>query len=170
MNHYAHIVNARFLTLTNDPKEAISELNYAIEQSPEINFYRERFMFYYNNKDYNKALSDLEKVIESDGSKINLKIDKAMILSYLGEKEKSNEIIESLWEYEINQDEVYFGRGKLHFFCNKDYHSAIRDFTSALEINPYYSEVYLFRAFAKWNIDDITGRDEDIKLYNRTNR
>jgi lipoprotein NlpI len=48
---------------------------------------------------------------------------------------------------------------------NNDYPSAIRDFTSAISINPYFPEAYNYRSKAKWEVDDIEGSREDYKMY-----
>ena len=58
-------------------------------------------------------------------------------------------------------DKAYFFRA-LYFIHVKLYEEAIKDFTSAIELDKYFAEAYFYRGICK-GLDDEKGGTYDIK-------
>ena len=60
--------------------------------------------------------------------------------------------------------QAYFSIGEKHL-NNKNFKSAISNFSKAIELDPKYAEAYKQRALAKDEIEDFTGSKEDYDQY-----
>jgi tetratricopeptide (TPR) repeat protein len=117
-------------------------------------------------KKYDLALEDIDRNIALTGITLDLKVIKAGIYHLMDNISKANEILETIWDDEFSKPDAFVSRGYYYMEFLQDYHSAIRDFSSALEIDPYLSKAYLYRSQAKGYLDDDLGSRSDIIKYN----
>lgn len=93
-------------------ESTLDEINKKIEENPEnASFIMARGIFYLNNADNKKALSDFEKAIELDGENLYTHINKSAALIKLGKYKEAEEVASYVIEENPDLRQGYFNRG-----------------------------------------------------------
>jgi len=141
--------------------------NKALEIIEEPEIYFERSILNLRDKEYEDALSDLEKAMELDPDNLYYKVFRATYLLVLDREKESTDIFNSLLESEVNASLVYYHRGRLRYNILNSFRPACDDLDKAIELDPYYASAYLYRSYVKNVLGDDEGSFVDFNLYRK---
>ena len=65
---------------------------------------------------------------------------------------------------ELEQDPIIYHQRGLSYFYLKDYNNALKDFNTAIKINPQYIDAYGNRSLVKLEFNDYKGALDDINF------
>jgi tetratricopeptide (TPR) repeat protein len=150
--------------------EAMIDYNKVVSFSSNIKVYKNRAVLRQKTNDYSfnermdKSIFDLEKYL----SQIK---DDFEAYSMIGELQFSkNNIVKSKQNLEIsirlkpNYYRSHFFLGLILLEKNKEYNSAIEEFSKVISINPKYSDAYLYRAKASKELGIVDDFYKDLEL------
>ncbi|MDT3740392.1 MAG: tetratricopeptide repeat protein [Candidatus Kapabacteria bacterium] len=150
LNYNAYLLKGDILREKKLYDSSLKQYNRAIEISDESNCIYKRALLYFEMRNYEAALPDVEKLIKLDEYSLDLKIIRAILKQYIPNKDsESHKEFQILFEDEINRAEVYVLKGYYTMTYQHLYQNAILDFDKALEIDHFNSKAKLYRSQAK---------------------
>ena len=143
-------------------KDAAEDFTHAIEQEPnEAEHYYDRSWAYYYMDEHENAFVDINKALELKPDCSGYYYDKGRFEYW---SDRNLEAITDLTKgIELKPTEnKYLFRGNCHFEL-EEYDLAIKDYSSAIEINPEFYKAYYNRGYLYRRIDQFDNAEKDLK-------
>ncbi len=122
---------------------------------------------FYEKKNYDSAISDLEKAIELDPNDANMYYWRGFCFYEKEDFDNAISDFSKAIELDPNDANIYYWRG-ICFYDKEDFDNAISDFSKAIELNPSDPEHYYWRGrsfYEKKNYDSaISDLEKAIEL------
>lgn len=159
------------LPLTDDEMKSFSEQNETNEKLiEEEKLKRQQYANYeeaglkdFENKKYDDAIENFNKVIEIDPNNRDAYFTRARAKSALGDLKGSIADNDKVIELDPNFSMAYNNRGWDNFL-QKNYIEALKDFNKAIELEPRNDVAYDSRQETKFALNDFAGCMEDCNM------
>jgi len=143
----ARIGIARARRIAGFPQEAIEILSDLIIRYPEsMQIKRERAISYYRNRDFSRALSAVDEILQTDPRDGEMLLIKASILLEQGQFSQANASLDSYASINSNNRTYLFLRARIQAEGNRNRDSALNYLRSILRNSPDDTEVLFYAA------------------------
>lgn len=150
-------------------QDSLSVFNDTLEKYPDMDeVYAFRGAYYYNKKDYLKALDDLNSSIELNPDYMKAYYYRGLIYSQMGDYKNGINDFSNILNFNSDFTDIYYYRGN-NYFNLEEYDKAIDDFTEVIKRNPDYYNVYEKRGLSYLKkgkyLDAISDFDISLKQF-----
>ena len=147
--------------IPSDPKGALEHYGRAIELAPELpDVYAARGEFYYNTREYQKALSDLDRALAIKPVDCPMLSTRAQVYGDLGLLDEALADLAKLLDAEPHNHVAHFRCGMIHMKA-ENWQAAEESISRAIEISPRYHRykrravTYLYQGKTALALDDL---------------
>ena len=134
------------------------------KQKELIDKYLLKGKFYLDNKEYEKALKNFNKVIEIDPNNKMAYNNKGYLYEELKNYKKALENFNKVIEIDPNAKETYNARGCINVYLKK-YKEALEDYNREIKLNPDFIDVYYNRG--RLYFTNLKNNDKALKDFNK---
>lgn len=124
-------------------------------------YYAARAAAYTMMREYDKALADLNKALETRQT-VEIYFQRAILYAGLGNSEPSKNDFDQVLKMKPGFAAAHLMRGTLAY-RGGDFAAALADFDAAVKSSPKYAQALYARGLAKKKMGDESGGEEDLK-------
>jgi tetratricopeptide (TPR) repeat protein len=132
-----------------------------VKKGFEGEYYAARGAAYTMMREYDKALADLNKALETRQT-VEIYFQRAILYAGLGNAEPSKKDFDQVLKMKPGFAAAHLMRGTLSY-RGGDYAAALTDFDAAVKSSPNYAQALYARGLAKKKTGDESGGEKDLK-------
>jgi len=133
----------------------------AVKKGFDGEYYAARAAAYTMMREYDKALADLNKALETRQT-VEIYFQRAILYAGLGNSEPAMKDFDQVLKMKPGFAAAHLMRGTLSY-RNGDFAAALTDFDAAVKSSPKYAQALYARGLAKKKTGDESGGDKDMK-------
>jgi len=162
--HQGFYLRAKIFILMNDDKNALEDLNEAIDiYKKNLLYYSERADVNYRLGKFRQSLSDINSALELDPLNIKLYFEKSLTESKLKEYKKAVSGFELYLRYFDKDHEALYQTG-ICYFDMKNYDKAMEYFNTAIQYNRSIAKYYTGRAYTNAMKSEFINAEDDFSM------